>query len=158
MTPWIAARQASLSITNSWSSLKLTSIESVMPSSHLIFCRPLFLLPLIPPRIRVVQEDLYCKNGKILLFLRFLMRNGLNSIWETCTELGTTWDWKIKKIQDLLPRSLIVVVSSNVMITNNSKAKDQYSCCRKVGETFSHWRILVLMEDGIWIRPWRIEL
>ena len=45
-TPWIAACQASLSITNSWSSLKLTSIESVMPSSHLIFCGPLFLLPL----------------------------------------------------------------------------------------------------------------
>ena len=46
-TPWIAARQASLSITNSQSSLKLTSIESVMPSSHLILCHPLLLLP--PP-------------------------------------------------------------------------------------------------------------
>ena len=45
-TPWIAARQASLSITNSWSSLKPMSIESVMPSSHLILCRPLFLLNL----------------------------------------------------------------------------------------------------------------
>ena len=44
-TPWIAARQASLSITNAWSSLKLASIKSVMPSSHLILCRPLFLLP-----------------------------------------------------------------------------------------------------------------
>ena len=44
-TPWIAARQASLSITNSWSPLKLMSIESVMPSSHLILCRPLLLLP-----------------------------------------------------------------------------------------------------------------
>ena len=47
-TPWIAARQASLSITNFWSSLRLTSIESVMPSSHLILCRSLFLLPPIP--------------------------------------------------------------------------------------------------------------
>ena len=44
-TPWIAAHQASLSITNSWSSLKLTSIESVMPSSPLILCHPLLLLP-----------------------------------------------------------------------------------------------------------------
>ena len=44
-TPWIVARQASLSITNSRSSLKLMSIESVMPSSHLILCRPLLLLP-----------------------------------------------------------------------------------------------------------------
>ena len=49
-TPWIAARQASLSITNSQSSLQLTSIESVMPSSHLIVCRPLLLLPSVFPR------------------------------------------------------------------------------------------------------------
>ena len=52
-TPWIAARQASLSITNSRSSLKLTSVELLMPSSHLILCRPLRLLPPIPPSIRV---------------------------------------------------------------------------------------------------------
>ena len=56
-TPWIAARQASLSITNSWSSHKLTSIESVMPSSHLILCRPLLLLPPIPPSIRVFSNE-----------------------------------------------------------------------------------------------------
>ena len=56
-TPWIAARQASLSINNSWSSLRLTSIESVMPSSHLILCRPLLLLPTIPPSIRVFSNE-----------------------------------------------------------------------------------------------------
>ena len=56
-TPWIAARQASLSITISRSSLKLTSIESVVPSSHLILCRPLFLLPPIPPTIRVFSSE-----------------------------------------------------------------------------------------------------
>ena len=56
-TPWIAARQASLSITNSWSSLKLTSIKLVMPSSHLILCRPLFFLPPIPPSIRVFSNE-----------------------------------------------------------------------------------------------------
>ena len=56
-TPWIAARQASLSITNSWSSLRLTSIESVMPSSHVILCRPLLLLPPIPPSIRVFSSE-----------------------------------------------------------------------------------------------------
>ena len=54
-TPWTAARQASLSITNSRSSLKLTSIESVMPSSHLILYRPLLLLPPIPPSISLFQ-------------------------------------------------------------------------------------------------------
>ena len=53
VTPWITARQASLSITNSWSSLRLRSIESVMPSSHLILCHPLLLLPPIPPSIRI---------------------------------------------------------------------------------------------------------
>ena len=56
-TPWIAARQVPLSITNSQSSLKLTSIESVMPSSHLILCRPLLLLPPIPPSIRVFSSE-----------------------------------------------------------------------------------------------------
>ena len=57
VTPWIVARQASLSITNSWSSLKLMSIESVMPSSHLILCHPLLHLPPIPPSIRVFSNE-----------------------------------------------------------------------------------------------------
>ena len=56
-TPWIAACQASLSITNSQSLLKLMSIESVMPSSHLIFCSPRLLLPPIPPSIRVFSNE-----------------------------------------------------------------------------------------------------
>ena len=57
VTPWIAARQASLSITNSRSSLKLMSIESVLPSNHLILCRPLLLLPPIPPSVRVFSNE-----------------------------------------------------------------------------------------------------
>ena len=56
-TPWITARQASLSITNTQSSLKLMCIESVMPSIHLILCRPLLLLPPIPPSIRVFSNE-----------------------------------------------------------------------------------------------------
>ena len=56
-TPRIAARQASLSITKSRSSLKLTSIELVMPFSHLILCHPLFLLPIISPSIRVFSNE-----------------------------------------------------------------------------------------------------
>ena len=56
-TPWITARQASLSITNSRSLLKLVSIESVMPSSHLILCGPLLLLPSIFPSIRVFSNE-----------------------------------------------------------------------------------------------------
>ena len=57
VTPWIIARQASLSITNSRSSLRLRSVESVMPSSHLILGRPLLLLPSIPPSIRVFSNE-----------------------------------------------------------------------------------------------------
>ena len=56
-TPWIAAHQASRSITNSRSLLKLMSIELVMPSSHLILCHPLLLLPSIPPSIRVFSNE-----------------------------------------------------------------------------------------------------
>ena len=56
-TPWTAACQASLSITNSWSSLKLKPIESVIPSHHLILCRPLLLLPSIFPSIRVFSNE-----------------------------------------------------------------------------------------------------
>ena len=56
-TPWVAARQASLSINNSQSSLKLMSIESVMPSTHLIPGRPLLLLTPIPPSIRVFSNE-----------------------------------------------------------------------------------------------------
>ena len=57
MTPWTAAHYASLSVTNSWSLLKLMSIESVMPSNHLILCRPLLLLPSIFPGMRVFSNE-----------------------------------------------------------------------------------------------------
>ena len=57
VTPWTAARQASLSITNSWSLPKLLSIELVMPSNHLILCHPLLLLPSIFPSIRVFSHE-----------------------------------------------------------------------------------------------------
>ena len=78
-TPQIAARQASRSITNSRSSLKLMSIKSVMPSSHLVLCRPLLLLPPIPPSIRVVSRvkkrkslDVLCDCGcQMLLVLLY---------------------------------------------------------------------------------------
>ena len=56
-TPWTAACQASLSITNSWSLLKLTSIESVMPSNHLILCHPLLLPSIFLPSIRVFSNE-----------------------------------------------------------------------------------------------------
>ena len=57
VTPGVTARQASLSITNSWSLLKFMSIESMMPFSHLILCHPLLLLPPIPPSIKVFSNE-----------------------------------------------------------------------------------------------------
>ena len=62
-TPWTAARQASLSITNSWNLLKLMSIKSVIPSSHLILCRPLLLLSSIFPSIRVFSMSQFFTSG-----------------------------------------------------------------------------------------------
>ena len=65
VTPWIAARQASLSIANFRSLLKLLSIESVMPSSHLILCRHLLLLPPLPPSIRsFLKSQLFAWDGQ----------------------------------------------------------------------------------------------
>ena len=57
VTTWIPAHQASLTITNTWSLIKPMSVESVMPSSHLILCRPLLLLPPLPPSIRVFSNE-----------------------------------------------------------------------------------------------------
>ena len=63
--PWTAACQASLSITNSWSLLKLMSIELGMPSNHLMLCHPLLLLPLILPSIRFfTKESVLCISGQ----------------------------------------------------------------------------------------------
>ena len=86
-TPWIAARQASLSITNSRSSLRFTSIQSVMPSSHLILCCPLFLLPPIPPRIRYFpMSQLFTWGGQstgVSALASFFSKNtqGWSSEW-----------------------------------------------------------------------------
>ena len=63
VTPWTVARQASLSVTNSWSLLKLMSIELVMPSNHLIFCCPLLLLPSVFPSIKVFSISQFFESG-----------------------------------------------------------------------------------------------
>ena len=67
VTPWTAARQASLSITNSWSLLKLLSIQSVMPSNHLILCCPLLLLPSVFPSIKVFSSE----SGLCIRWLKY---------------------------------------------------------------------------------------
>ena len=70
-TPWTAARLASLSITNSWSLLKLISIKSVMPSNHLVLCQPLLLLPSILPSIRVFSNESLNQVAKVLELLHW---------------------------------------------------------------------------------------
>ena len=89
-SPWTAARQAALSITNSWSLLKLMSIESVMPSNHLILCRHLLLLPSIFPSIRVFLS-LYINQSGAHWWSALSLRNLCNSVFhfprETTKEL-----------------------------------------------------------------------
>ena len=84
-TPWTTARQASLSIINSLSLSKLISIESVMPSNHFILCHPLFLLPPIPPSIRVFSNESHYSTIKRNTSESVLMR------WMYLTTCYTEW-------------------------------------------------------------------
>ena len=74
-TPWTAARQASLSITNSWNLLKLMSIELVMPSNYLILCHPLLLLPSIFPSIRVFSNESVSSSHQVAKLLEFQLQH-----------------------------------------------------------------------------------
>ena len=83
-TPWTAARQASWSITNSWSLLKLMSIESVMPSNHFIFCRPLLCLPSIFPSNRVFSNEsvLHIRYSKLVYnVVQFLLYSKVTHLY-----------------------------------------------------------------------------
>ena len=105
-TPWIAAFQASLSITISRSSLRLTSIESMMPSSHLILCSPLLLLPPIPPSISLFQwvnsSQPYMTTGKTIALPRWtLVSKVMSLLLNTVSRLVITF----------LPRSKRLLIS-----------------------------------------------
>ena len=89
VTPWIAAHQASLSITNSQSLLKLMSIELVMPFNHLILCRPLLLLPLVLPSIRVFSNEStrlmsWPKYWSFSLSISPSNKHPVQKGWQTC--------------------------------------------------------------------------
>ena len=89
-TPWIVARQSSLSITNSRSSLRLMFIELVMPSSHLILCRPLLLLPPIPPSIRALfRVSHYCQK------LCFTWIQSSSNYWDLFCSLTCVLFWRM---------------------------------------------------------------
>ena len=112
-TPWIAAHQASLSITNSRRSLKFTSIESVMPSSHLILCCPLLLLSLIPPSIRVFSSEsaLHMRWPK---YWSFSFISVLPKDWSPLEWTG--WiSWSSRDSQESSPTTQFKSINSSVL-------------------------------------------
>ena len=142
VTPWIAARQASLYITNSWSLLKLISIESVMPSNHLILCCPLLLLPSIFPSIRVFsnQSDLRIRWPKHWSFSFSISPSnehpGLISfrmdwldLWRDSQESSPTPQFK--SINSLV-LSFIVQLSHPYMTTGKTIALTKQNCVGKI--------------------------
>ena len=90
MTPWTATRRASLSFTISWSLLKLMSIESVMPSNHLIFCCPLLLLPSFFPSIRVFSNE-SAPGIRWPKYWSFSVRISFSSKYSGLISFGTDW-------------------------------------------------------------------
>ena len=135
-TPWIAARQASLSITNSQSSLRLTSIKSVMPSSHPILCRPLLLLPPISPSIRVFPiSQLFAWSGQstgVSALASFLPKKSQGWSPSEWTIALTKWTfvskvmfrlfnmlWSVLKLWNLVFNSLNMFTSLKNYYSNN---------------------------------------
>ena len=113
-TPWIAACQASLSITNSQSLLKFMSIESMMPSSHLILCHPLLLLPPIPPSIRVFSSE----STLCMKWPKYLAKNPL------CDCISFHYDnkWELRSFSPLLFTSLLFTAICKA-------SSDNHFCC-----------------------------
>ena len=101
--PWNAAHQASLSITNSWSLLKLKSIKLVMPSNRLNRCCPFLLLPSIFPSIRVLMQIKTTRHHCTLVRMAIIKKSTNNKCWRRCGEKGIlphSW-WEYKLVQPL---------------------------------------------------------
>ena len=128
-TPWIAASQASLSITNSRSSLRLTSIESVMPSSRLILGRPLLLQPPIPPSIRVFSNESTFRMGwpKYWSFSFSIM--GRLALGQKCIcdfSGGTMNSYNVFTCQDTLEKAALPMLTliHNITVSGWAAGKD----------------------------------
>ena len=132
-TPWTAARQASLSITNSWSLLKLMCIELVIPSNHLILCRPLLLLPSIFPSIRVFSnESVLCIRWPKYWNFSFSMSPSN----EYLGLISFRMDWL----------DLLAVKGLSRVFSNTTVQKHQF---KRVGNRFLRfWRGTIFAEDS----------
>ena len=147
--PWITARQASLSITNSWSLPKLMSIESVMPSSHLILCRPLLLLPLIPPSIRANKHIKKCSisircSAKLLGWQKSSFGFFFKKLWKNPS--------KVLGQPSITRHHLITVrMAINKKSTNNK-------CWRGCGAKrfFLHGWLECKLVQPLWETVWRL--
>ena len=135
---WTAAHQTSLPVTNSQSLLKLMSIKSVMPSSHLILCRPLLLLRLIPPSIRVFSdESALCIRWRKYWTFSFSISpsnefSSVQSLWLFATpwtaayqaSLSITNSWsllKLMSIESVMPSNHLILSPSSLPIPNVSQ-------------------------------------
>ena len=123
-TPWIAACQASLSITNSQSSLRLMPIESVMPSSHLILSRPLLPLPPMPPSIRV----LYILNAQLMFSYYF--------------HFEVTCGCSHQKTNRCLKRSVFCFIQPNHLNSDSENNLKTITRNSKIHIWIQFWRIL----------------
>ena len=116
VTPWTAARQASLSITNSWNLFKLMSIESVIPPNHRILCRPLLLLPSIFPSIRVFSNEsaLHVRWPKF-----WSLSFSISSSSEHPGLISFRMDWlDLLAVQGKIGRVLIIILNNLELIIN----------------------------------------
>ena len=135
-TPWIAVLQASLSITNSQSSPRLMFIESVMPSSHLILCRPLLLLPPIPPSIRVLAWILKLQTKNYWQCQNAKKKKKKNWSWSCCDMTSfrhftrknyMLWlCYKVYKDSQLAPTLVAIVVHYRILPTYFEDEKKEH--------------------------------
>ena len=153
MTPWIAARQASLSITNSRNSLRLTSIKLVMPSSHLILGCPLLLLHPIPPSIRVFSNESTLRmremQTKVMMNttshrLGWIKETDNNKCWQRWEKIGTFTHccWDLKMVQSLPENSLAVPqnVKQRTAIWDQFHSKELKFHLKEI-KTYAHTKI-----------------
>ena len=129
-TPWIAAHQAPLSITISWGSLRLVSIQSVMPSNHFIFCHPLLLLPSIFPRIGVFSNEL-ALHIRWLKYWSFSFNIGPSNKYSGLISFRMDW-FDLLAVQGTL-KSLLQHHSSKASILQHSVKEES----EKVGLKFN---------------------